>query len=110
MRSRIARCLASKAVVVFGAGLPLSRNENGKKPGRDGAASLAGGGPGTAAGGVGAAPGLGCGGGVGRAAVLGRRPGGRQRPFLGGCGRKGKRATYCCREDHRRAPSRHSLL
>src|SRR4029077_11382568 len=69
MRSRIARCLASKAVVAFGAGLPLSRNENGKKPGRDGAASLAGGGPGTAAGGVGAPPGaapvLGCGAGVG---------------------------------------------
>src|SRR4029077_8314428 len=65
MRSRIARCLVSKAVVAFGAGLPLSRNENGKKPGRDGAASLAGGGRGTAAGGVGAAPVLGCGAGVG---------------------------------------------
>src|SRR5580692_10932882 len=64
MRSRVARCLASKAVVVFGAGLPLSMNENGKKPGRDGAASLAGGGPGLAAGG-GAAPDLGCGAGVG---------------------------------------------
>src|SRR5580704_15110912 len=65
MRSRRARCLASKAVVVFGAGPPLSMNENGKKPGRDGAASLAGGGPGTAAGGVGALPLLGCGAGVG---------------------------------------------
>src|SRR5579862_4486971 len=65
MRSRVARCLASKAVVVFGAGLPLSMNENGKKPGRDGAASLAGGGPGLAAGGCGAAPDLGCGAGVG---------------------------------------------
>src|SRR5580700_7759582 len=65
MRSRVARCLASKAVVVFGAGLPLSMNENGKKPGRDGAASLAGGGPGTAAGGVGALPLLGCGAGSG---------------------------------------------
>src|SRR5580692_8563918 len=69
MRSRRARCLASKAVVVCGAGLPLSKNENGKKPGRDGAASLAGGVLGTAAGGVGAAPGtapdLGCGAGVG---------------------------------------------
>src|SRR5580704_2988438 len=64
MRSRMARCLASKAVVVCGAGLPLSRNENGKKPGRDGAASLAGGGPGLAAGG-GAVPDLGCGAGVG---------------------------------------------
>src|SRR5260370_30468094 len=64
MRSRVARCLASKAVVVFGAGLPLSMNENGKKPGRDGAASLAGGGPGLAAGG-GAPPDLGCGAGVG---------------------------------------------
>src|ERR1700731_3238521 len=64
MRSRVARCLASKAVVVFGAGLPLSMNENGKKPGRDGAASLAGGGPGLAAGG-GTAPDLGCGAGVG---------------------------------------------
>src|SRR5580700_6512004 len=38
-------------------------NENGKKPGRDGAASLAGGGPGLAAGG--ATPVLGCGAGVG---------------------------------------------
>src|SRR5580693_2490986 len=67
MRSRMARCLVSKAVVVC-AGLPLSMNENGKKPGCDGAASLAGGGPGLAAGG-GAAPGtapvLGCGAGVG---------------------------------------------
>src|SRR5580700_12082953 len=69
MRSRRARCLASKAVVVCGAGLPLSKNENGKKPGRDGAASLAGGVLGTAAGGVGGPPGtapdLGCGAGVG---------------------------------------------
>src|SRR5580693_3998904 len=64
MRSRVARCLASKAVVVC-AGLPLSMNENGKKPGRDGAASLAGGGPGLAAGGAGTAPDLGCGAGVG---------------------------------------------
>src|SRR5580693_973244 len=65
MRSRVARCLASKAVVAFGAGLPLSMNENGKKPGRDGAASLAGGGPGLAAGGGGTVPALGCGAGVG---------------------------------------------
>src|SRR5580698_6215053 len=69
MRSSRARCLASKAVVVCGAGLPLSMNENGKKPGRDGAASLAGGVLGTAAGGVGGPPGtapdLGCGAGVG---------------------------------------------
>src|ERR1700722_16169483 len=64
MRSRVARCLASKAVVVCGAGLLLSRNEKGKKPGREGAASLAGGGPGLAAGGD-AAPVLGCGAGVG---------------------------------------------
>src|SRR5580700_11017601 len=63
MRSRMARCLVSKAVVVC-AGLPLSMNENGKKPGCDGAASLAGGGPGLAAGG-GALPVLGCGAGVG---------------------------------------------
>src|SRR5580698_1037834 len=64
MRSRVARCLASKAVVVC-AGPPLSRNENGKKPGCDGGASLAGGGPGLAAGACGAAPDLGCGAGVG---------------------------------------------
>src|SRR5579864_3959728 len=63
MRSRLARCLASKAVVVF-AGSPLSRNENGKKPGRDGAASLLGGGAALVAGG-GRAPVLGCGAGVG---------------------------------------------
>src|SRR5580704_14528986 len=67
MRSRVARCLASKAVVVFGAGLPLSMNENGKKPGRDGAASLAAGGPALGGGGTvpGAAPVLGRGAGVG---------------------------------------------
>src|SRR5260370_22198740 len=67
MRSRVARCLASKAVVVFGAGLPLSMNENGKKPGRDGAASPAAGGPALGGGGTvpGAAPVLGCGAGVG---------------------------------------------
>src|ERR1700730_7823984 len=65
MRSRVARCLASKAVVVFGAGLPLSMNENGKKPGRDGAASPAAGGPAWFTGGGGTAPVLGCGAGVG---------------------------------------------
>src|ERR1700719_1461978 len=63
MRSRVARCLASKAVVVFGAGLPLSMKENGKKPGRDGAASPAAGG--MALGGGGTVPDLGCGAGVG---------------------------------------------
>src|SRR5580698_7842612 len=64
----MARCLASKAVVVC-AGPPLSNNENGKKPGRDGAASLAGGGAALVAGSgaalPGAAPVLGCGAGVG---------------------------------------------
>ena len=60
----------------LGAGLPLSMNENGKKPGRDGAASLAGGGPGLAAGGGGA----GC-------AGFGLRRGRRQRHVLGGCRR-----------------------
>src|SRR6202035_436127 len=65
MRSRVARCLASKAVVVFGAGLPLSMNENGKKPGRDGAASPAAGGLVLVTGGGGTAPDLGCGAGVG---------------------------------------------
>src|ERR1700686_4826422 len=64
IRSRVARCLASKAVVVCGAGLPLSMNENGKKPGRDGAASLAAGGLALVAGG-GTTPVLGCGAGVG---------------------------------------------
>src|ERR1700683_3302338 len=64
MRSSVARCLASKAVVVC-AGLPLSMKENGKKPGCDGGASLAGGGLGLAAGACGAAPDLGCGAGVG---------------------------------------------
>src|SRR5580692_1984353 len=60
MRSSVARCLASKAVVVC-AGLPLSMNENGKKPGCDGGASLAGGGLGLAAGAAGAPPDFGCG-------------------------------------------------
>src|SRR5580693_8576711 len=68
MRSSVARCLASKAVVVC-AGLPLSMNENGKKPGCDGGASVAGGVLGLAAGAAGALPGaapvLGCGAGVG---------------------------------------------
>src|SRR5215469_8634021 len=41
-RSRVARCLASNAVAV--GGVFLSRNENGKKPGRDGLAAAGGGG------------------------------------------------------------------
>ena len=94
--------MASKAVVVCGAGLPLSMNENGKKPGRDGAASLAGGGLGSAAGGVGglpgAAPDLGCGAGVGSGT------------FSADADSHGEHGTYCRREDRRRAPSRHNLL
>jgi len=65
MRSSMARCLASNAVVVCGLSLSLLKSEeNGKKPERDGAVSAAGG-AGMGAGDVGAMPVLGCGAGVG---------------------------------------------
>src|ERR1700719_2381241 len=97
MRSRVARCLASKAVVVFGAGLPLSMNEKGKKPGRDGAASLAGGGPGLTADG-GAAAGLGVGGGRCRGRFVDRRQ------------TNSKLGESCPRRNRRSAPARHIFL